>query len=90
MKVHLPTHLPIVVAAALFLAGCEKADETQPEAPRQPPAQQESPVAPMTPSPPLPETNPPTDNPPPTPQPGQANDHSNPAFKSGGKPDPTN
>ncbi|WP_049780125.1 hypothetical protein [Aromatoleum aromaticum] len=82
--------VPIVIAAALFLAGCEKKEEAPPDVPAQPSAQQENAPPPATPTPPLPEPDRPKEPTPPTPLPGQANDHSNPAFQEGGKKDPAN
>ena len=82
--------IPLVIAAALFVAGCEKKEDAPPDVPAPPPALLENAPLPVTPTPPLPEPDPAKETAPPTPLPGQANDHSNPAFKEGGKEDPAN
>lgn len=74
------------VAAVLLMVGCGKKDETRSGAVPSPPLQQQDSRTSATPAPP----------PPPAPnvgkgaealQPGQAGDHSSPAFKGGGLPD---
>lgn len=81
--------LPAAIAAVLLATGCEKTQDKPAEAPAPPPAPAQSAAPPPTPTPPLPEPDPAKASMPPTPLPGQANDHSNPDFKGGGKPDPT-
>ena len=74
-------------SALIFAAGCNKPDNTPPPAPTAaPPAQtaQDAPAATSTP-PPMPPPNAPKSDASPDPKPGQANDHSSPDFKAGGK-----
>ncbi len=79
-------YVTIVLAFALISAGCGKRDDAPPAAPV-PPMKKDSSESPLVPSPPLP-TVAPDSNPVPGPKPGEANDHSNPAFKGGGLPEP--
>jgi hypothetical protein len=75
-----------VSSALAFAAGCSKTD-TPPPGPTAAPATQPAQDAPpATPSPPpMPAPNAPKSDVSPEPKPGQANDHSSPAFKAGGK-----
>lgn len=76
-------YVPIALAFALIsAAGCGKRDDGPPV-----PAPPMKPDAPLVPAPPLPKVAPDA-NPVPGPKPGEANDHSNPAFKGGGPPGP--
>ncbi len=76
-------YVPIVLAFTLIsAAGCGKRDDGLP-APV-PPVNRD---IPLVPAPPLPKVAPDA-IPVPGPAPGQANDHSNPAFKGGGLPEP--
>jgi hypothetical protein len=80
-----------VCAGALVLAaGCSRTDTTSPKTAS--PTTQPAPDAPATTPAPAPSPPPPPMPPPDAPKsdvtgpkPGQANDHSNPAFKAGGK-----
>lgn len=80
-------YLMLAVAAAVATGACGKKDDAKTAAPAPPVTQQEA-QRPVEPTPPLP--------PPATapakgedlPKPGQAGDHSSPAFKAGGQPDP--
>ena len=74
------------LAAAAVLTACGKKDEPRTAAPAPPVTKQEA-QRPVEPTPPLP---PPAATPAKEelPKPGQANDHSSPAFKGGGAPDP--
>lgn len=80
-------YLLLVVVAVAFISGCGKKDEKVTDAPQPSLMKPGDPVPGTEPPPPLPvpdvSKNAPTD----LPKPGQANDHSSPAFKSGGKPD---
>lgn len=85
----------VAVAAMLVVIGCDR-EVKEPVVPAERPL---SPAPLPTPSPEPAETIPPPPQPapdpraesdPPTPLPGQANDHSNPAFKDGGQRDPQN
>jgi hypothetical protein len=76
-----------ILAGASALGACGKKDEPRSAAPAPPLTKQEA-QRPVEPTPALP---PPTTTPAKDvelPKPGQANDHSNPAFKGGGTPDP--
>jgi predicted small lipoprotein YifL len=76
-----------LVAAALALVACGKKDEPR-TAPPAPPVTKQDVQKSVEPTPPLP---PPATTPEKDvelPKPGQANDHSSPAFKAGGTPDP--
>lgn len=83
------------VAAMLLVIGCNRevdepvmpAERPLSPAPLPIPAPSPEPAE-TTPPPPQPAPDPRAENDPPTPMPGQANDHSNPAFKDGGQPDP--
>lgn len=87
------TSIFAVCASALILtAGCNKPAEppqAQPaQTPQSPPPTQPVPEPqspPATPTAPMPPPNAPAGNASAGPKPGQANDHSSPAFKKGGK-----
>ncbi len=94
--IHLPTwltechvirYIPLVVAAVLLVGGCGKKDEARPVASQPPFVKPEDSKASVIPTPPLPASNAPKGAEAPLPQPGQAGDHSSPAFKAGGVPD---
>lgn len=77
------------VATALTSAGCDNARQTAaPTESKSAPAPSEAGPVPTQPVPALPDPVVPKGTETPSPAPGQANDHSNPAFKDGGKPDP--
>ncbi len=88
----------VVGAAVLIVGGCGKNEDVKPARP-QPSLMQSSPQPPMMqpgdpmpatePTPPLPAPDVPKGAVPELPKPGQANDHSSPAFKSGGETDKT-
>ena len=85
-------YIPLVVAAVLLAGGCGKKDEAQPVAPQPPLMKPGDSLPPVAPTPPLPAPNVPKGAEVPSPHkelphPGQAGDHSNPAFKDGGQPD---
>ena len=73
-------------SALIFAAGCNKPDNTPPPASAgAPPAKTVQDAPPATPAPPpMPPPNAPKSDSP-DPKPGQANDHSSPEFKAGGK-----
>ena len=80
--------LTLVTSSVLALAGCGRSEAPTPAPTAAPPAKaaQDAPPA----SPPPPPMPPPANTSPaeastPSPKPGQANDHSNPEFKDGGK-----
>lgn len=78
----------LVVAAAVLLAGgCGKKEDMKPDAPQPSLMQPGDPLPATAPTPPLPAPDVPKGAVPELPKPGQANDHSSPAFKSGGNPD---
>ena len=81
------SYIPFAVAAALLVSGCVKKDDSRPAA-SQPPVVKSEDSKPVVPAPPLPAPNVPKGAETPSPQPGQAGDHSSPAFKGGGAPDP--
>jgi hypothetical protein len=77
----------MLLGAMILAGGCGKKEETQPAGGGPPPMKAgEAPPATAVPNPPL---NPPKGEALPMPQPGQAGDHSSPAFKDGGKTDTT-
>ena len=76
--------IPLTVATALLIVGCGKKDEAAVGQPWSPPVQQQDSKTPVTPTPPLPAPDAPKGAVAPAPQPGQAGDHSSPAFKAGG------
>jgi hypothetical protein len=78
----IPTSV-LIACAVLLAAGCGKKDEPAPAA-SSAPAESRTAAAPP---PPLPEGDKSKGGEVQQPQPGQANDHSNPAFKAGGAPD---
>jgi hypothetical protein len=74
--------------AILLAAGCGKSEPlSSPQPPAQAASGQAAPSA-SVPVPPLPDPVVPKGAEAPTPKPGQAGDHSSPAFKDGGKPNP--
>lgn len=82
-------YIAVTCAGALtFAAGCSRT-EKPPETPAAPQAQpaQDAPSSTATP-PPMPPPDVPKGDASSGPKPGQANDHSSPAFKSGGQPTP--
>lgn len=84
-------HLLFAVAFAAVLvvaAGCEKKDDARTGVTALPQGTQESPKTTVELTPPPPPLNAPPKAETPLPKPGQANDHSSPAFKAGGPPDP--
>ena len=89
MKKTLPV-LAVCVGTALFAAGCTKTSEPpKPGVPKQAPAVQGTTAAPDVVVPPMPDANVPKAAGAASPKPGQAGDHSSPAFKAGGKTDPS-
>ena len=83
-------YLALLVVVVVSVGGCGKKDES-PAATPQPSLMtpgERLPVAESTPQ--LPDPNVPKGAEVDLPKPGQANDHSSPAFKSGGKTDKTN
>lgn len=88
MSIYLP--FAVAFAAVLVIAGCEKKDDARTGVSALPQGMQESPKTTVTvePTPPPPPPNAPDKADTPLPKPGQANDHSSPAFKAGGQPDP--
>lgn len=84
MKISLVT----AVVAALIAGGCGKKEDPR-AAPGAPPVTRQDAQRAIEPTPPLPPPAvSPSDKDAPLPKPGQANDHSSPAFKAGGPPDP--
>jgi len=82
----------VCAGALIFTAGCNKPAEPPPaqpvQAPQSPPPTQpvsEAQSPPATPTAPMPPPNAPAGDASAGPKPGQANDHSSPAFKKGGK-----
>jgi hypothetical protein len=84
---HMKLYLTLVVAVALSVGGCGKKDEPRPVASQPSVTKPEDSKAAVAPTPPLPASDAPKSSEVPLPQPGQANDHSSPAFKGGGVPD---
>jgi len=86
-EVPMTRYLPLVVAVVLSAGGCGKGDDPRtvasPQSAIKPGESREAPV----PVPPLPEVNVAKGAEGQLPKPGQANDHSSPAFKGGGAPD---
>ena len=80
-------YLTLVVAVALLVGGCGKKDEPRPVASQPPVIKSEDSKASVIPTPPLPASDAAKSPEGPLPQPGQAGDHSSPAFKGGGVPD---
>ena len=84
--------IPILVfcaGAVLLASGCSKTeDPTGSKAAKQVPTGPGTMSTPASPSPPLPDPVVPKGAESPSPMPGQANDHSSPVFKGGGKEDP--
>lgn len=86
MNIYLP--FAVAFAAVLVIAGCEKKDDARTGVSALPPVVQPSPQTTAEATPPPPPSNAPDKAGTPLPEPGQANDHSSPAFKAGGPPDP--
>jgi hypothetical protein len=80
-------YIPFAVAAALVFGGCGKKDEERLVAPKPPQVKAEDAKQSTVPTPPLPAPDVPKNAEAGSPKPGQANDHSSPAFKGGGVPD---
>jgi hypothetical protein len=80
-------YLILVVAVALSVGGCGKKDEPRPVPSKPSVIKPEDSKASVIPTPPPPSSDAPKSSEVPLPQPGQANDHSSPAFKGGGVPD---
>jgi hypothetical protein len=78
----------LLLGAALLAGGCGKKQEPT-SVTGGPPPMKAGETAPPATAQPNPPANPPRDNAVPMPQPGQAGDHSSPAFKDGGKTDKT-
>lgn len=78
----------LMLAAILLAGGCGKKDDAKRTAPQPSLMQPGDPLPATAPTPPLPAPNVPKGAAPELPKPGQANDHSSPEFKGGGKPDP--
>jgi hypothetical protein len=78
-------YIPLAVAAVLLVGACGKKDDAQPVAPAPPVMKSDAPSS--VPAPPLPAPDVPKGAAAQLPAPGQANDHSSPAFKGGGAPD---
>ena len=85
MNIYLP--FAVAFAAVLVIAGCEKKDDARTGVSALPPVAQQNPQTTARATPPPPPNAPDKAGTPP-PEPGQANDHSSPAFKAGGPPDP--
>lgn len=86
MNIYLP--FAIAFAAVLAIMGCEKKDDARTSVTAPPPVAQERPKTTVEATPPPPPPNAPDKAGTPLPKPGQAGDHSSPAFKAGGPPDP--
>lgn len=83
-------YLVVAVGVAVLLAaGCGKKEDPKPTAPRPSLMQPGDPLPATQPTPPLPAPDAPKGADTDLPKPGQANDHSSPAFKDGGKTDKT-
>ena len=87
-------YIPLIVAAVLVAGGCGKKEEARPVAPQPSLLKPGDSLPPVAPTPPLPAPNVPKGAEAPSPHlelphPGQAGDHSSPAFKGGGQPDKT-
>lgn len=85
-------YLPLVVAAVLLAGGCGKKEEARPVAPQPSLVTPGDSLPPFAPPPSLPVPNVPKGAEAPMPHlelphPGQAGDHSSPAFKGGGESD---
>lgn len=80
----------LMLAAILLAGGCGKKEDAKVAAPQPSLMQPGDPLPATAPTPPLPAPNVSQAAVPELPKPGQANDHSSPAFKSGGKTDKTN
>lgn len=77
----------LMLATILLAGGCGKKEDVKPAAPLPSLMQPGDPLPATQPTPPLPAPDVPKGAVPELPKPGQANDHSSPAFKSGGKAD---
>ena len=76
----------VCASALIFTAGCNKTDtRSVPTAAPQAQSVQEAQSPPATPTSPMPPPDVPKGDVSSGPKPGQANDHSSPAFKGGGK-----
>lgn len=85
-------YMPLVVAVVLLAGGCGKKEEVRPIAPQPSQMKPGDSLPPVAPTPPLPAPNVPKGAEVPSPHvelphPGQAGDHSSPAFRDGGQPD---
>lgn len=80
-------YLVLVVAAVVFAGGCGKKEDKVPVAPQPSLMTPGNPLPAVEPTPPLPAPDAPKSAATDLPKPGQANDHSSPAFKDGGKTD---
>ncbi len=83
-------YLPLLVAAVLLFGGCGKKEEARPAAPQPSLMKPGDPMPPSAPTPLLPDPNVPKGAEAPMPHvelphPGQAGDHSSPAFQGGGE-----
>ncbi len=79
-----------LIAAAVIMGGCGKKEDPVPAAPQPSLMQPGDPLPVTEPTPKLPAPDVLKGATPEMPKPGQANDHSSPAFKSGGKTDKPN
>ncbi len=79
-------YIPLAVAAVLLVGGCGKKDEA-PASSASPAMKADNTKQSVVAPPPLPAPNVPKGAEAQLPTPGQANDHSSPAFKGGGVPD---
>ena len=89
------SYIPVVVAAALLAGGCEKKEEARPAAPQPSLMKPGDSLPAAAPTPPLPDPDVPKVAAASLPHkelphPGQAGDHSSPAFKDGGQSDKKN
>lgn len=85
-------YLPLVIAAALLAGGCGKKEEARPVVAQPSLVKSGDSLPPVAPTPPLPAPNVPNSAEVPSPHkelphPGQAGDHSSPAFQEGGQSD---
>jgi hypothetical protein len=80
-------YIPLAIVAAFVIAGCGKKEEERLVPPKPPESKPADVKQSTVPTPPLPAPNVPKGTAAELPKPGQANDHSSPAFKGGGVPD---
>lgn len=80
----------VLLAAILLAGGCGKKEDVKPGAPQPSLMQSAKPLPAIEATPKFPEPDVPKGATPELPKPGQVNNHSSPAFKSGGKTDKTN